>query len=88
VFVAVECDRLPMASQIALGRGKVIERRLCASKPQFHELTRRVVHEHEQRASRSATFEPVVVATIDLHELADAITSSARRLWPPALLAS
>ena len=52
-FVTVERDGLAVASQTALRRCKVVERRFATREPQFHELTGGIVDVHEQCAARA-----------------------------------
>jgi hypothetical protein len=70
-FVAVERDRLPMPSEVAARRLEVVERRLGASKPQFHDAAGRIIDVDQERASRTAVLEPVVQAPVDLDKLAE-----------------
>ncbi len=75
VLVAVERHRLPVALEVRDRRAEVVEGRLGLHEPQLHELARRVIDVDEQRAPRSARFEPLVVAAIDLDELAEALAA-------------
>jgi hypothetical protein len=89
-FVAVECDRPAVATQV-LGRGcEVAERRFRSGEVELHQAPSRVVDEHEQRASLATSLEPLVVAAVDLNQLTEALVPVSRRLWtaPPLHLRS
>ena len=64
---------------------KVAEGRLRLAHPQRHELAGRIVDVDQEHAFRTTVFEPMVLAAVDLHELAGAITAVTRLL--DALLA-
>ena len=49
------------------------ESRLALDKLEVHQPAGRVIDEHQQRALRSAIFEPPVLAAVDLHQFADAL---------------
>ena len=64
---------------------KVAEGRLRLTHAERHQLAGRIVHVDQQHALRATVFEPMVLAAVDLHELAVAITTMTRLL--DALLA-
>ena len=85
-LVAVERHWLAIASEVALTRGEVVERRLRACESKLQKLAGRVIDEDKQRAAWASIFEPVMVAAIDLDELAEAVPSGAWWLRPSASL--
>jgi hypothetical protein len=61
-----------VASQVGRGRCEVREGRLGLHEAKLHDAAGGVVNEDQEGASRAAAFEPVVVAAVDLNELAHA----------------
>jgi hypothetical protein len=78
VLVAVEGHRLAVAPQIRGGGREVAEGRFRAYEEQLHELAGGVIDVDQERAVGAAVLEPVVLATIDLDELAEGLPAKAR----------
>src|SRR6202008_8999 len=78
VLVAVERHRLAVLLHIGARRPEVIKRRFRGDEPQLHQPARRVIHESQQRARRTAILEPGVLRAVDLHQFAQAIASPGR----------
>ena len=57
--------------------GRVVEGGFGLHEPQLHEPSGGVVDVHEQRAVRSSVLEPVVLAAVDLDQLAQALAAKA-----------
>src|ERR1700674_2904787 len=77
VLVAVERERLTVCLEILAGCPEVLKRRFRGDEPQLHQTARRVIHESQQRALRTAVLEPPVLGTVDLHQFTEAIAPSA-----------
>jgi hypothetical protein len=73
VLVAVERDRLAVALQVRAGRREVVERGLDLDEAHLHQAPSGVVDVNQQRAHRATLLEPSVLATVDLHQLAQAL---------------
>jgi len=69
-----------MPAEVGGRGGEVVERRFGAREVQLHQAAGRVVDVHQQRAARATVLEPLVVAAIDLHQLAEAFAPRPRRL--------
>ena len=67
-FVAVERDRFAVHAEVLLSRVEVVGGGLAANEEKVHETTGRVVDVHQQSASWSTPFEPLVIRPIDLDE--------------------
>ncbi len=78
MLVAVQRHRLAVLLQIGAARAEVIKRRFRGDEPQLHQPARRVIHESQQRARRTAILEPGVLRAVDLHQFAQTITPPAR----------
>ena len=78
MLVAVERDRLAPGLQIGTGRMEIGEGRLALDELQVHQPAGRVVDEHQQGALGTPILEPPMLAAIDLHQFADAVTPVAR----------
>src|SRR5260370_31500798 len=89
VLVAIEGDRLAVHLQILPRRPEVVEGRFRLDQLQLHQSARGVVDVDEQRALRTTVFEPPVLGTVDLDQLAQTVAAAARLLnRPQACLAS
>lgn len=77
MLVAVEGQRLAPLLQIGLRRMQVVERVLRSGKAKMQELAGGVVDIDEQGAFGTAVLEPPVMRTVNLHQLAKAVTSAA-----------
>lgn len=82
-LVAVEGDRLAVSLEVGPRRGEIVEGRLRSHEAKLLEPARRIVHVDEQGATRAPVLEPVVVAAVDLDELAET-RSAVPRLVSPA----
>jgi hypothetical protein len=87
VLVAVEGHGLAVALEIGAGRGEVVECRFAPHEAQLHQPPGGVVDVDQDRAARTAVLEPGVLATIDLHELAQTFAPVARLMRRPDPLA-
>src|ERR1700738_5079048 len=81
VLVAVQRHRLAVLLQIGAARAEIIKRRFRGDEPQLHQPARRVIHESQQRARRTAILEPGVLRAVDLHQFAQAVAPPARLMW-------
>src|SRR5271157_5784727 len=77
--IRVERQRRPIRQEMAAQRDEIGLRRLRRRHVQRGQTPRRVVDEHDQGAARRPALEPVVLAAVDLNELAEP--------WPPPRLA-
>ena len=59
------------------------EGRLALDELQMHQPAGRIVDKHQQGALRPAGLEPSMLAAVDLHQFADALTPRARLVNPP-----
>jgi hypothetical protein len=73
MLVGIECDWPAMVLQIAL-------RALGCHKAKLHQPAGGVIDEHQKRAGRRPIFEPAMVRTVDLDQLADMFTTMSRLL--------
>jgi hypothetical protein len=78
VLVAVERDGFPWRRRYERGGGKVGERRLGFDEPQLHQAPSRIVDVDEERAVGTALLKPMVLAAVDLDELAKALAAKPR----------
>ncbi len=76
-LVAVKCHELAMARKVAARAEEIIERGLRQTESQIHETTGGIVDEYEQDATLTAVLEPIVIAAVDLNQLAQTGPS-----WP------
>jgi hypothetical protein len=79
-FVTVERQRLAMSLDILARRLEVTERRLGAGEQDMHQSAGGIVDIHQCGTSRRPILEPMMLAAIDLDELAEACTSLSRLL--------
>ena len=86
-LVAVQRHRLAVLLEVRAHRREVGEGRLRLAEQQPHQGAGGIVHEHQQGAARSTLLEPLVVAAVDLDELA-ATRPTAPGLLDPRLAAS
>ena len=86
-LVAVQRHRLAVLLEVGAHRREVGERRLRLAEQQLHQGAGCVVDEHQQGAATGALLEPLVVAAVDLDELA-ATRPTAPGLLDPRLSAS
>src|ERR1700722_17931535 len=77
--------RPAMVPQIALQSLEIGKRALRWHKAKLHQSAGGVIDEHQKRAGRRPIFEPAMVRTVDLDQLADMLTTMARLLDPLAL---
>src|ERR1700682_742078 len=80
MLVGIERNRLAMVLQIALQGLEIGKRALGWDKAKLHQSASGVVDEHQKRAGRRPIFEPAMVRTVDLDQLADMLTTMARLL--------
>lgn len=66
-------DRPAMPLHVRERGPEVVEGRLRGHESELHEPPGRIVHVDEQRAPRAAPLEPLVIAAVDLDELAEAV---------------
>jgi len=77
-LVAVERDRLAEPLQLAARRLEVLKRRLDLAEVHLHEPARGIVDVDEQNAAWRPLLEPIVVAAVDLNQLAKAVSATTR----------
>src|ERR1700736_6751285 len=85
MLVGIERNRLTMVLQIALQSLEIGKRTLGWDKAKLHQSAGGVINEHQKRAGRRPIFEPAMVRTVNLDQLAKMLTTMARRLDPFAL---
>ena len=86
MLVAVERDRLAPGLQIGAGGMEIGKGRLARDKLQMHQPAGRVVDKYQQGAWRPAILKPPMLATVDLHQLANALAPRPRLVDAFALL--
>ncbi len=69
-LVAVQRHRLAVLLEVRAHRREVGERRLRLAEQELHQGARCVIDEHQQGAATGALLEPLVIAAIDLDQLA------------------
>ena len=88
VPIRIERQRTAVRHDMAPERPEIGARRLARRELQRRQPPRRVVDEHDQRATRTAPLEPIVRAGVDLDQRAEARTPLAQLKHPlmtPAL---
>src|SRR5208283_3115234 len=83
--IRVERQRRPIRQEMAAQRDEIGLRRLRRRHVQRGQTPRRVVDEHDQGAARRPALEPVVLAAVDLNELAEPWPPLAQQERPPRL---
>jgi hypothetical protein len=78
VLVAVERHRLAVAAEVRHRRVEVVEGRFGLHEPKLHQPSGRIVHIDQHRAAVRALLEPLVVAPVNLHQLAQALPAVPR----------
>jgi hypothetical protein len=76
-----------MIVHVALERSKVRVRALAGNEAQLHQLARGVIDEDQQRTGLASLLKPAVITSVDLDQLAIALTPEAWLVECPALLA-
>src|SRR5205085_1972694 len=71
-LLTIEGDRLAVRGEVGAHCREVVESGLGLGKEKLHEPTRSVIDEDEQRRLSSPPLEPVVRASVDLDEFAEA----------------
>src|ERR1700716_1614859 len=84
-LVGIERHRLAMALQITLQSLEICKRALGWDKAKLHQSAGGVIDEHQKRAARRPIFEPAMVRTVDLDQLAEMLTAMTRLLDASAL---
>ena len=78
VLVAIERDRLAVSLQVGTRGAEVVERQFRDDKSQHHQPTGRIIDQRQQCACWTTVFEPGVLRSVDLHQLAQTLTPPAR----------
>lgn len=87
MLVRIKGNRCTVTLEIERQCLEVGEGTLGTHKAQLHQLARRIIDEHQQRARRSAILEPAMLRPVDLHQFAIGFAPQPRLMKRPALLA-